>query len=125
MHGKTAALTAQMKNYFDGLYLGDVSRLERVFHPDARYICATEDPMVMLDMATYLPIVAAREAPASRGETRHDKIVSITFAGPETALVVANCTIGERFFTDLLSFVKTDSRWQIISKVFHYDLPNK
>ena len=51
-----------------------------------------------------------------------DQIVSIEFAGPVTALARVNCSIGERFFTDLLSFVFVDGRWQIIAKVFHYDL---
>jgi hypothetical protein len=39
-----------------------------------------------------------------------------------TALARVNCSIAERFFTDLLSFVFVDGRWQIIAKVFHYDL---
>jgi Putative lumazine-binding len=32
------------------------------------------------------------------------------------------CAIGEKTFTDLLSLIHVDDRWQIISKVFHYDL---
>jgi len=31
-------------------------------------------------------------------------------------------TIGPKFFTDLLTFVFVEGRWQIISKVFHFDL---
>ncbi|MEQ9200292.1 MAG: nuclear transport factor 2 family protein [Rhodospirillales bacterium] len=33
-----------------------------------------------------------------------------------------NCSIGDRYFTDFLSLIKTDGEWRIISKVFHYDL---
>jgi hypothetical protein len=73
-------------------------------------------------MDEYLPIVAKRPSPASRHETRDDKILSIEFAGPVTALARVQCAIGEKTFTDLLSLIHVDDRWQIISKVFHYDL---
>jgi hypothetical protein len=53
-----------------------------------------------------------------------ERRVSIEFAGPVTAFVRAECAIGAKFFTDLLTFVFVDGRWQIISKVFHYDLRN-
>jgi len=115
-------IEAQMQLYFDGLYLSDVERLKKVLAPDARYICATGDEVVNLGMEEYFPIVAARQSPAAQGETRRDKVVSITLAGPKTAFVLARCAVGERYFTDFLTFIKTDRSWQIISKVFHYDL---
>ena len=121
MSAPLTEIAAQMQVYFDGLYHSDVLRLKRVFHPDAHYVCPTDDPMVQLDMATYFAVVAEREAPATRQEKRADRIDSIRFAGPGMALVVANCSIGERYFTDFLSFVKADGEWLIISKVFHYD----
>ncbi|MFD2205461.1 nuclear transport factor 2 family protein [Kiloniella antarctica] len=108
--------------YFDGLYHSDVSLLEKVFHPKAHYVCATEDPLMYLTMEEYFPIVARRQSPASRKEKRQDKIVSISFAGTTTAFVTLNCAIGEKFFTDFLSLIFVDGRWQIISKVFHFDI---
>jgi len=30
--------------------------------------------------------------------------------------------LGPKFFTDLLTLIFVDGRWQIISKVFHFDL---
>ncbi|WNK01492.1 nuclear transport factor 2 family protein [Thalassospiraceae bacterium LMO-JJ14] len=116
------AVTRQMQIYFDGLYFSDPAKLAGVLHPDARYVCATEDALTNLGMDEYLPIVAARQAPAARGEPRRDSIVGIEFAGPRTAFVHAHCAVGERYFTDFLTFVKVDGAWQIISKVFHFDL---
>ena len=43
------------------------------------------------------------------------------FAGPVTALVRLHCAIGPRYFTDLLTLIHLDGRWQIIAKVFHYE----
>lgn len=117
----TAEVEAVLATYFDGLYHSDVARLAEVFHPSAIYATATDGPLLHLTMDRYFPIVAAREAPAARGETRRDRIVSVDFAGPVTALARVECAIGPKFFTDLLTLVKVDERWQIIAKVFHFD----
>jgi hypothetical protein len=70
-------------------------------------------------------LAEAARAAASRSETRSDRIVSIEFAGPVTAFAKLNCVIGLKHFTDFLTLVKLDGRWQIISKVFHFDLQSK
>lgn len=116
------AVAAVLNDYFDGLYFSDAAKLATVFHPDARYVCATETPLVHLGMAEYLPIVAKRESPASRRETRRDRILSVEFGGPAMAFARVECAIGPKFFTDFLTLIRVDGRWQIIAKVFHYDL---
>jgi hypothetical protein len=108
--------------YFDGLHYSDTSRLKRVFHPQASYVCAVELPLLKLGMSEYFPIVDKRPAPASLGETRRDRIVSIEMAGPVTAFARLECDIGPKRFIDMLTLIRVDGRWQIISKVFHYDL---
>lgn len=115
-------LVEAMQLYFDGLYHSDTERLEKVFHPEARYLCAVEEPMTNLGMTEYFEIVRNRDAPAARLETRKDRITAIQFAGPDTALVTARCAIAERHFTDLLSFVRVENQWRIIAKLFHYDI---
>ena len=117
-----AELTAALADYFDGLYHSDTSRLARVFHPRAHYVCATEGTLTHLSMDEYFPIVDRRPSPASRGEKRADRIISIEFAGPVTAFVRAECAVGPKHFIDFLSFVRIDGAWRIISKVFHFDL---
>ncbi|CAH0255175.1 nuclear transport factor 2 family protein [Roseomonas sp. CECT 9278] len=116
-----AAIAQALGLYFDGLYHSDTRRLARVFHSDARYVCASEAPVVNLGMAEYFPIVDARPSPASRGEARRDRIVSIALAGPHTAIARVECAIGAKAFTDLLSFIRADGEWRIIAKVFHFD----
>ncbi len=116
-----AALTAVMQLYFDGLHHSDTRMLRRVFHPEAIYATATEGRLTHLGMEAYFAVVDARPSPASRGEARADRIVSIAFAGPVTALVRAECAIGPKAFQDLLTFVKLDGEWRLIAKVFHFD----
>lgn len=115
-------VAAALGDYFDGLYHSDTARLARIFHPLAHYVCASEGTLTHLTMDRYFPMVDARPSPASRAEPRADRIVSIEFAGPVTAFVRAECAIGPKHFTDLLTLVRLDDRWQIVSKVFHFDL---
>lgn len=127
MNEDYAAVAAVLQTYFDGLYYSDTARLREAFHPQARYVCATEaetqgSELLHLSMEEYFPIVDARPSPASRGEARADRIVSIEFAGPVTAFARVNCAIGPKVFTDLLTLVKTEGKWRIIAKVFHFDL---
>ena len=119
--GDFAAVAAVLVTYFDGLHFSDTRRLAQVFHPLAQYVCATDGTLLHRDMAEYFPVVDARPSPASRGETRADEIVSIEFAGPVTARAVVRCRIGARDFVDYLTLIRLEDRWQVISKVFHYE----
>jgi hypothetical protein len=115
------AIAAVLGTYFDGLYNSDTRRLAEVFHPQAQYVCVTDGTLLYRDMATYFPVVDARPSPASRTEARRDEIVAIDLAGPVTARAVVRCAIGARLFTDFLTLVRLEGRWQIMSKVFHYE----
>ncbi|MFN6924149.1 MAG: nuclear transport factor 2 family protein [Tabrizicola sp.] len=114
-------VAAVLSVYFDGLHHADSTRLAQVFHPLAQYVCVTDGTLLYRDMATYFPVVDARVSPASKGEARRDEIVSIEFAGPVTARAMVRCSIGSRDFTDFLTLIKLEARWQIMSKVFHHD----
>ncbi|MFK3962028.1 nuclear transport factor 2 family protein [Ensifer adhaerens] len=117
-----AAIVDVLQRYFDGLYRSDTDILRQVFHPKALYATATDGTLLELDMNRYFPIVEKRPSPESRDEARIDRILSIEFAGPVTAFAKVQCAIGEKAFTDFLSLVFLDGRWQIIAKVFHYDI---
>jgi hypothetical protein len=116
------AMVKALGTYFDGLYESDAKKLATVFHPQARYACGTEGTLTNIGMGEYFPIVDARPSPASRLEPRADRIVSIEFAGPVTAMARVECVIGPKKFTDFLTFIFVEGRWQIIAKVFHFDL---
>ena len=122
MDARYQAIVQLFDEYFDGLYLSDAARLARVFHADALYLSPTEQPLLRMNMTDYLAMVAARQSPASRGEPRNDRIISIEFGGANLAFVRAECSIGPKFFTDFMTLIFIDERWQIISKVFHFDL---
>lgn len=107
-----------ISDYFDALYYCDTELLQKVFHPKAVYATADEAPLLHRTMEDYVPVVAARQSPASRGETRTDAIEEIQFAGENTAFARVRCSIGQSDFVDFLTFVRTDGHWQIMSKIF-------
>lgn len=116
------AIHTLLQRYFDALYYCDTEKLSKALHKQAIYACIENNTLLTRNMTEYFELVRQRTSPHQRGEVRRDHILSIDFAGPETALAKVNCSIGERFFTDYLSLLKYDGRWWIMAKVFHYDL---
>jgi hypothetical protein len=122
MSGAFVEVTAVVSDYFEGLYRSDSTILRKVFHPSALFACASDGTLLTLRMDEYFPIIDKRPSPASRNDPRTDRIISIEFAGPITALARVECSILPKHFIDLLTLICLDGRWQIISKVFHFDL---
>lgn len=120
-----AQIERLMAQYFDGLYTCDVDALAQVFHPQAIYATASGGAWLKLALNDYLQRVAQRPSPQSVGHTRTDEIEHIHLAGPHTALVRARCSMPGRSFVDLLTLVKVNQQWQIISKVFEFTEPEK
>jgi hypothetical protein len=115
-------VAAALQEYFDGLHFSDTQRLRRVFHPQAVYATATDDPPMILNMDEYLAVVDRRPSPASRGDARTDRIESVELVGPATAMAKVQCSIRPKHYTDLLTLIHAGGRWQIIAKVFHYEV---
>ena len=115
------ALMVVLADYFDGWHEGDVVKLKRAFHPQCRLQCVLNGGHDDDDMTRVYAGIERRPSPASRGESRHDRILTLTVAGPTWAVAQVQLSIGPKLFTDLLSFLKLDGRWQIVSKVFGFE----
>ena len=109
-----------IQDYLDGLYRCDIELLARVFHPQALYATASDTPPLIMDMATYLPIVAQRDPPARLSAPRRERIVQMDVIEPNTALVKLECSFFQKDYVDLLTLIRVEGRWRIIAKVFHY-----
>src|SRR5690606_18365743 len=115
------AIKLLLMQYFDGLFYCDSIRLREVLHPSALYATVVDNKLRHISMEEYWPIVDARVAPASKGEARHDRIISIDIVGAVTAFAKVECALHPNFYTDILSLLKLDNRWWIISKVFQME----
>ncbi len=116
-----AEITGLLQDYFDGLYDGDLDTFARVFHPNAHLYASDGETLTDWPRSEYFDIIRARPSAREQGLARHDRILSIHKAGPNTALATVNCAIPPRYFTDYLTLLRSDGEWRIISKTFHVD----
>jgi hypothetical protein len=117
-----AAIDAVIKTYLDGLYEGDAAKIESVFHVTSALAQAHEGKIQVTPRDVWLNAVRTRPSPKANGQARHDEVLSVEIAGPTMAFVKLKCAIPPRFFTDQLSLLKIDGRWQIAQKVFQTEL---
>lgn len=115
------AIHTLLIQYFDGLFYCDSMRLREVLHPSALYATVIDNKLRQLTMEEYWPIVDARVAPASKNETRYDKIIDIDILGSTTAFAKVECALSPNFYTDCLSLIRLGNRWWIIAKVFQME----
>ena len=75
-----------------------------------------------LNVDAYLEMVANRPSPQEKGDTRQDEILSVTIASPTTAHARVKDVYLPKRFVDDLTFVLVDGKWQIVSKVWHFEV---
>ena len=108
-----------IQRYLDGLYESDADKIAGVFHPTSALTSVTsEGELVITPRDAWLDKVRARPSPQQQGLSRHDQVLAIDLISPTMAYVRPKCAIPPRFFTDQLSLLKIDGRWQIAQKVF-------
>ncbi len=119
MYNDLRAIEAVTWTYLNGLYEGDVAKLEHAFHLTSALTTALEDGTIkIVPRDEWLKAVRERPSPKAAGMVRGDHVLTIDLVGPTLALVKVKCQMPPRYFTDLLSFLKVDSKWQIVQKVF-------
>lgn len=118
MSDERAAIEHTIQTYFDGLYEGDADKLASIFLPSSALTFEQGGQAQVLPLADWLKAVRERGAPKARGLARDDAILLLDQSGPTTAFVKVKCQIPPRYFTDYLSLLKVDGRWQVAQKVF-------
>jgi hypothetical protein len=111
-------IEAVVQTYLDGLYEGDVAKLAAAFHPTSSLTYEENGVLTPLPRDRWLEAVRERPSPKARGLPRHDRILQIDQASPTAAFVKLECAIPPRYFTDYLSLLKVEGRWQVAQKVF-------
>ena len=118
MTNERKAIEEAVQTYLDGLYEGDAQKLARVFHETSALTGDIDGKLTIVPRDQWLDAVKNRPSPKSQNLSRHDEILEIDIAGPTTAFVKVKCAIPPRFFTDYLSFLKIDGRWQVAQKIY-------
>src|SRR3546814_16035090 len=97
---------------------GDVEKMRRVFHPCCHLYSAPDGALDDSDLESYLARVASRESPLALKQKRYDAILSIDCTAEGAAFVRLRTARAPRLYTDYLSLLKIDGRWQIVAKTF-------
>lgn len=113
-----AAIEAVVATYLDGLYEGDADKLASAFHPTSALAQVKDGKLDVTPRDAWLDAVRNRPSPKASGLPRTDEVLTIEIAGPTMAFVKLRCAIPPRYFTDQLSLLKIDGRWQVAQKVF-------
>ena len=117
--GDLKLIEGVIQSYLDGLYEGDASKIASVFHPTSALTSVTsEGELEITPRDKWLDKVRGRPAPKQQGLPRHDHVLTIDVVSPTMAYVKLKCAIPPRFFTDQLSLLKIDGRWQVAQKIF-------
>ncbi|MHA7819138.1 MAG: nuclear transport factor 2 family protein [Erythrobacter sp.] len=113
-HGAVMDLLA---SYFDGLQRADPGILRAVFHPDLGYVNATQGEYVAKGLDEYLEDIAGRPPSPANPERR---VIQIAQIDEDLVFVHATVKLMNRHYRDALTLIRTDNRWQIVSKVFSF-----
>ncbi len=118
MSDDRTAIEAALAPYFEGFYEADVNKLKAIFHPACHLYSAPGDDLQDFDMETVYGRVRGRAKPAERGDPEEHEIISIDQAGPKCASAKVMICLGDNRYTDYLTLLKLDGRWQIVGKTF-------
>ena len=107
--------------YFDAIYFCDVERLDAVFHSASSLFDADSGEIFVDPIASFRADVGARPAPSARSQMRKDDIIAIDWLSDVSAVVKLRLHSHENVFVDHLSFVKGESGWKIVAKIWHLE----
>ncbi|BBB30005.1 nuclear transport factor 2 family protein [Neptunomonas japonica] len=107
------SVMALVRDYFDGLHHGEVSKLRAIFHPDA-YLKA---PGLRRGLEQWLDAVASRPVPSEQGRPYDYKLLSIEII-KDQAMVKLECPLFDHFYVDFLGLLKENGHWLIVNKMY-------
>lgn len=110
-----------VSDYFNGIYTGNVSQLEDVFHSETLLFGDINGTPYFKTVTEYLDGVKSRKSPKDLGEDFKMEILSIEILGSNAIVKAQLPMLGYNYF-DFLSLTKIDSDWKIVNKIFtHLD----
>jgi Putative lumazine-binding len=118
MNQDLLSLRGAVQAYLDGLYEGDADKIASVFLQTSALTQVFENELKITPRDVWLDAVRNRPSPKASGLARQDHVLVIDLISDTLAHVKVKCAMPPKFFTDALSFVKLDGRWQVAQKVF-------
>jgi hypothetical protein len=111
------AITQALENeYFNGIYEGDLAKLETILHPGTLLFGDVKGQPYKKTRDQYLEGVKNRQSPKNSGKPFKGTILSINVIN-SIAIAKVQVKMYDFNYEDLLSFHKIDGRWVIVNKM--------
>jgi Putative lumazine-binding len=117
-----AALERVVRDYLDGSVFANAEQIRRAFHPAARIIGHFGGHLEWATLEEYIA-ECEKEGSAPPNEPYYWEILSADVTGDVAVIKLADDYLGIRF-TDYLTLLQVDGRWQIVNKTFYAHAAN-
>jgi len=115
---KAAKIESVIRGYFEGIYKGDILKLQEVFDKNVLIYGDMNNKIPYCKpVQEYLEGVKSRKSPSDLGEAFLMKIISIEILGT-VAIVKAHVPMLGYNYYDFLSLTVIDGNWKIVNKLF-------
>ena len=117
MNKDFVAISEMIETYFAGLYTGDITKLEAVFHPQSWLFGDINGQPYSKALPEYLDGVKNRQSPRDLGEAQEMETISIEVLNDIAHVKLHVPMLGYNYY-DYLLLIRTEGGWMISSKSF-------
>ncbi len=117
--GEEAAVRATLQHYIEGHRTGSAEEFRQAFHPRANLYFAREGQFMERTSADYIAGAAARAGGVAPDEAARQRRIEMVDIAGSAAVARIVLDYPEVRFTDYMSLLKVEGRWQIVAKTFH------
>ncbi|MGX1928173.1 nuclear transport factor 2 family protein [Flagellimonas sp. 2504JD4-2] len=113
------AIEQLIADYFEGIFKGEIHKLERSFHDDIHLYGDINGEDYLKSKNEYLEGVKSRKSPYELKEDFQMKIVGVDIMG-KVAMAKVHVPFSGYNYYDYLSMAKIDGKWIIVNKIFSH-----
>lgn len=111
------AIETTITNYFEGIFYGDVNKLDHCFHSSVTLFGDVNGAPYLKSKTDYLEGVKTRQSPSELNESFNMKIIGIDVMGHVAMAKLHVPMLGYNYY-DYLSLNYIDNKWVIVGKIF-------
>jgi hypothetical protein len=113
----SAAIQQALEDYyFKGIYEGDLTKLNQIFHPGTQLFGDVKGLPYAKTLVQYLDGVRSRQNPKDSGKPFRSEVLNIKVIN-SIAIAAVRIKMYDFNYFDFLSFHKIDGKWVIVNKL--------
>lgn len=116
---KAAEIEKVVKDYFNGLYYGDINLLKGAFSSNAFIYGDIQGETYIKPIEPFLDWVGQRKSPNDNKENFHMKILAIDLLGDSAVVKTHVPMLGNNYY-DFLALHCANGEWTIVNKLFSH-----